>query len=515
MEQLLSARQIPSSVNNPNGSGPKLISILALPLLVIFAHASGEHGRVTPLLAMGALYAMKDHYPPSAVVIIFPAAQMRLPAARCSHYTLRCRQERFVLRVPSLVSDANTPWEERPTPWTARIRNVIFIGSVPEFAWRESGKTTVNTPNRDSNLYLPVISSPVYSKSSALDHAATEVGYKLMLIKEQRRRKMSKKQEFPHLESISRITRLPVVESSLILASGFYSKVKCSSSLIHWGLTKAESSVHGALGRAIPAANALEKPINLLDTAMCRGLDVVEKKLPAITLPPTMGLVSAANFMTYHYRQTPVFFAEQGVLFSARTPCHNGCICSGRPLGTSHWLSCNCSIADCLSAIEGLHTVTIEDTQGTLLRIGMANYLLKCAPNLADKTKPLRELLRTNIEFLWTSVHSSTFNELYASTKDYVSTTLVQPVLRRADSVLSCKFTNLAAEKIDSALDVADKYVDQYLPKTADENTGKSSLYMSFPFASWTSRDQCQNQQIESVLATCVVKASFLLGRGI
>nr|CAD7431288.1 unnamed protein product [Timema monikensis] len=110
----------------------------------------------------------------------------------------------------------------------------------------------------------------------------------LMLIKEQRRRKMSKKQEFPHLESISRITRLPVVESSLILASGFYTKVKCSSSLIHWGLTKAESSVHGALGRAIPAANALEKPINLLDTAMCRGLDVVEKKLPAITLPPTM-----------------------------------------------------------------------------------------------------------------------------------------------------------------------------------------------------------------------------------
>nr|CAD7457450.1 unnamed protein product [Timema tahoe] len=282
------------------------------------------------------------------------------------------------------------------------IRNVLFRGSVPEFAWRESGKTTVNTPNRDSNLDLPVISSPVYSKSSALDHAATEVGHKLMLIKEQRRRKMSKKQEFPHLESISRITRLPVVESSLILASGFYSKVKCSSSLIHWGLTKAESSVHGALGRAIPAANALEKPINLLDTAMCRGLDVVEKKLPAITLPPTMT--------------------------NTRVLCRAG---RGRYSQHGH-----------------------QATMGAFL--------------VDDHWEPLIDL--PGIVAL---------PILYASTKDYVSTTLVQPVLRRADSVLSCKYTNLAAEKIDSALDVADKYVDQYLPKTADENTGNFNKKIS------------------------------------
>nr|CAD7441418.1 unnamed protein product [Timema bartmani] len=36
------------------------------------------------------------------------------------------------------------------------------------------GKNTFSTPDRDSNLDLPVISSPVYRESSALDHVATE-----------------------------------------------------------------------------------------------------------------------------------------------------------------------------------------------------------------------------------------------------------------------------------------------------------------------------------------------------
>ncbi|CAG2063028.1 unnamed protein product, partial [Timema podura] len=41
-------------------------------------------------------------------------------------------------------------------------------GSVPAFAWRESGKTTLSIPDRDSNLDLPVIDSLVYCKSSVL-----------------------------------------------------------------------------------------------------------------------------------------------------------------------------------------------------------------------------------------------------------------------------------------------------------------------------------------------------------
>nr|CAD7591332.1 unnamed protein product [Timema genevievae] len=47
--------------------------------------------------------------------------------------------------------------------------------SVPTFAWRD-WKTTLSTPNRDSNPGISVISSPVYCEGDTLDHAVTEAG---------------------------------------------------------------------------------------------------------------------------------------------------------------------------------------------------------------------------------------------------------------------------------------------------------------------------------------------------
>nr|CAD7444575.1 unnamed protein product [Timema bartmani] len=48
----------------------------------------------------------------------------------------------------------------------------------PKGVWKKHfRKTTLSTPNRDLNLDLTVISSLVYCESSALDHAATEVGF--------------------------------------------------------------------------------------------------------------------------------------------------------------------------------------------------------------------------------------------------------------------------------------------------------------------------------------------------
>nr|CAD7196264.1 unnamed protein product [Timema douglasi] len=50
--------------------------------------------------------------------------------------------------------------------------------SIPAFAWRESGeyfgKTTLSTPDQDSNINLSVLGNLVYSESSMLDHAATK-----------------------------------------------------------------------------------------------------------------------------------------------------------------------------------------------------------------------------------------------------------------------------------------------------------------------------------------------------
>nr|CAD7424063.1 unnamed protein product [Timema monikensis] len=48
------------------------------------------------------------------------------------------------------------------------------------------GKTTLSTPELDSNLYLPVINSPVYCEGIALDNASTEaVSYKIVLSRSQ------------------------------------------------------------------------------------------------------------------------------------------------------------------------------------------------------------------------------------------------------------------------------------------------------------------------------------------
>nr|CAD7441485.1 unnamed protein product [Timema bartmani] len=61
------------------------------------------------------------------------------------------------------------------------FKKVIFKVSVSALAWKESAKLfwkkkpTLRTPDRDSNLDLPIIGSLVYCDGSALDHAATEV----------------------------------------------------------------------------------------------------------------------------------------------------------------------------------------------------------------------------------------------------------------------------------------------------------------------------------------------------
>lgn len=61
-------------------------------------------------------------------------------------------------------------------------------------------------------------------------------------------------------------------------------------------------------------------------------------------------------------------------------------------------------------------------------------------------------------------------------TKEYMNDHLVKPVLKRADSVievgnavLASKAAAYAADTLDNALNVADKYVDKYLPDAVDQ----------------------------------------------
>nr|CAD7405258.1 unnamed protein product [Timema cristinae] len=58
----------------------------------------------------------------------------------------------------------------------ATLRELLVRGNVSAFEWREHGKTTLSTPDRDSNLSLPVNGSLVNCEIIALDHASIEAG---------------------------------------------------------------------------------------------------------------------------------------------------------------------------------------------------------------------------------------------------------------------------------------------------------------------------------------------------
>ena len=92
------------------------------------------------------------------------------------------------------------------------------------------------------------------------------------------------------LESVNKISQLPVVESTLGLASDLYKKVKDSNSMVSAALDRAESTTQSVVTRAVdmgrPVAARLQGPIQRVDSALCTGIDYVESKVPAVKLPP-------------------------------------------------------------------------------------------------------------------------------------------------------------------------------------------------------------------------------------
>ncbi|XP_075217138.1 lipid storage droplet-1 isoform X3 [Lycorma delicatula] len=157
--------------------------------------------------------------------------------------------------------------------------------------------------------------------------------------------------EFPHLKAVDRISKIPVFETGYNFASDLYYKIKKSNGLFTWSLNSAEAGFMLAIEITLPAVSYLEAPLHTVDNIICRSLDIVEERVPAINYPPKV---------------------------------------------------------------------------------------------------------------------------IYHKTKDYVSTKVVQPVLKRADSVKhislnsASKYSEMAASRLDNALNVADKYVDKYLPDVGD-----------------------------------------------
>ncbi|XP_046391943.1 lipid storage droplets surface-binding protein 2-like isoform X2 [Ischnura elegans] len=96
------------------------------------------------------------------------------------------------------------------------------------------------------------------------------------------------------MESVSRISKIPIVESAWGVASGLYGKVKDSNSVVSWTLNHAEVVSTAAL---VPVASRLETPLHAVDNILCKGIDIVEEKVPVIKMPPRQILDSTREYV--------------------------------------------------------------------------------------------------------------------------------------------------------------------------------------------------------------------------
>ncbi|KAI5733808.1 hypothetical protein M8J76_016190 [Diaphorina citri] len=165
----------------------------------------------------------------------------------------------------------------------------------------------------------------------------------------------NKKVELPHLTSVDRIFKIPLVDSGYHIVTILYGKVKYTNGLVTWGFTTAEKSLYTAIDLTKPTVALFEQPILIMDNLLCKSLDVVEQKVPVINYSPEV---------------------------------------------------------------------------------------------------------------------------IYHLTKDYASRNVFQPMIKRAESVkeISYNKANEAAVKLDSVLNIADKYVDKYLPDDGSQDTNDSAV---------------------------------------
>ncbi|XP_014206526.1 lipid storage droplets surface-binding protein 1 [Copidosoma floridanum] len=88
------------------------------------------------------------------------------------------------------------------------------------------------------------------------------------------------------LESVARLSRLPIVESGIHIAGNVYDKIKHSNSLMNWSLDTAEQSLALATATALPAVIVFNGPITALDQLLCKGIEIFEQRVPAVNLSP-------------------------------------------------------------------------------------------------------------------------------------------------------------------------------------------------------------------------------------
>lgn len=98
-----------------------------------------------------------------------------------------------------------------------------------------------------------------------------------------------------------RVQNIPLVETGIKTAETIYNRVKLSNSLFNWYFTTIENVGNNALETFMPVVQLAEGPLTRIDQVVCKGLDLVEQRVPGVYLPPEMMYWNTKEYMADHF----------------------------------------------------------------------------------------------------------------------------------------------------------------------------------------------------------------------
>lgn len=91
---------------------------------------------------------------------------------------------------------------------------------------------------------------------------------------------------FAHLQSIDRVLKLPVVDATWQQTQNVYGRVKDYNPLLNWAFGTAEDVVHRAVTISAPLVHKFDRPLQLVDQTLVKGIDRIESTAPIIKEQP-------------------------------------------------------------------------------------------------------------------------------------------------------------------------------------------------------------------------------------
>lgn len=91
---------------------------------------------------------------------------------------------------------------------------------------------------------------------------------------------------FASLQSLDRMLQLPVVDATWQQTQNVYGRVKDCNPLLTWAFGTAEDVVHRAVTLSAPLVQKFDRPLQLVDQTLVKGLDRLEVSAPFIKEQP-------------------------------------------------------------------------------------------------------------------------------------------------------------------------------------------------------------------------------------